>query len=278
MPFSFNPIKLINNFLYYLFIIILKLFCLQRTYAGTIETDPYQIYLSRSFINKSGIPSISAINSNNNAKWFDDYSTMSVSAKTEIGIINNLSGYSYSIREQSLYGSHHGTASRYTCLGFFCSWVNYALIENIDSTDSITYDLQFLQFWGEKIFKKDALELSPIIGVNLIKYNLIVKGLNNNSSYSDLFPLPIIGFKIKLILLNDFDLIYDLHYSNLINLNTSLKFVDSEFEIRNKISKFFYISFGNNTLFFNFRKSQESLNTKITTPQNSLYLKLVFLY
>ena len=267
-------IKIINFFL----ILIFQLFFSHFIYANTSESDPLQIYFSKSFLSSKSTPSIVAGNSSNTIKWFDDYPSMSVDQRNELGLINNSSGYSFSLREQTIHGSHLGTAAKYTCLGFFCSWVDYSLIGNLDSNDSITYDIQFIQFSGKRAFKTEVIEFSPLIGFNFINYDLIVSNSSNKVNNSGLLPLPFVGFNIKLLLPKKFEIIYDIHFFSLDYNNTHLKFLDSEFELRYKLSKFFQIGVGNNKLFFNFQYLSDSITKNLIIPINSKFIKIIFLY
>ena len=267
----------INNTPFFI-VIFLQLFFSGFACANTLESDSFQIYFSKSFSYSNTTPSIAASNSTDTIKWFDDFPSMSVDQRNEIGLINNSSGYSFSLREQTFHGSHSGTTAKYTCLGFFCSWVDYSLIGNLDSNDSITYDVQFLQLSGKKAFKNDIVEFAPLAGINFINYNLIISNSTGKVNNSALLPLPFVGFNLKLLLQKKFEVIYDIHFSNLNYNNTHLAFLDSEFEIRYKLSKFFQIGVGNNKQFFNFQSFSDSITKNLKIPYNSKFFKIIILY
>jgi hypothetical protein len=268
--------KIINNLFFIL--IFLQLFFSQFAYANSLESDLFQIYFSKSFSYSKTTPSIVAGNSTNTIKWFDDFPSMSVDQRNEIGLINNSSGYSFSLREQTVHGNHSGTTAKYICLGFFCSWVDYSLIGSLDSNDLITYDIQFLQLSGKKVFKNDAVEFSPLVGINFISYDLIISNSTNKVNDSGLLPLPFVGLNFKLLLPKKFEIIYDTHYSNIFYNNSYLKFVDSELELRYKLSKFIQIGIGKSKLFLNLHHSSGSLESDLLIPVQSSFIKLIFIY
>jgi len=203
---------------------------------------------------------------------------MSVDQRNEIGLINNSFGYSFSLREQTVHGSHSGTTSKYTCLGFFCSWVDYSLIGDLNSNDLITYDIQFIQFSGKKAFKVDIFEFAPLVGINFINYNLITSNSTKKVNNSGLLPLPFVGFNLKLLLPKKFEVIYDTHFSKINFNNTNLAFLDSEFEIRYKLLNFFQIGVGINKQFFNLHSFSESITKNLIIPYKSNFFKIIILY
>jgi len=269
-------LKLILHILHTICIIFILIS--RCAYASDLESQYYQIYISKSFINEYSTPSISASDSTSSAKWFDDYPSLSVGNKTEVGIINGSSDISFALRHQSVRGSHSGSTSKYTCFGVFCSWVDYSLIGNLESNDSIVYDIQFLQLWGAKTFKISALEISPLVGVNLIDANFDIAGAGNFYNLKETVPLPFIGFNIKYLLSKDIDLIYDMHFSEVDLQKIYLSFIDSEFEIRYNISKFWKIGVGSSRLFVNLKTFNGVLNSELNIPQHASFAKITFLY
>ena len=271
--YTFPPI----NHIKLLFDVASLLVC-SCIYASDIEQGEYQIYIAKSFTNENSKPSISANNSSVSVKWFDDYPSLTVGNKTEVGVINNLTDLSFASRHQSIRGNHLGSASKYICFGFFCSWVDDSLFGNLGSNDSIFYDIQFLQVWSTKTFKINALELSPVAGFNLIDSNFIISGIGNRYTLSETFPLPFIGYNIKYAISKEIELIYDMHFSEIDIQNTYLKFIDSEFELRYSMSKFWKIGIGTSKLFINLRLANGALNSELTIPQHASFFKIIFFY
>ena len=247
-------------------------------YASDIEQNKYQIYIAKSFIDEYSNPSISASKSSVSARWFDDYPSLTIGNKTEVGIINNLTDFSFLLRHQSIRGNHIGSASTYTCFGVFCSWVDYSLIGDLGFNDSIFYDIQFLQVWSARTFKLNSLELSPLAGLNLIDSNFIISGAGNRYNLAETLPLPFIGYNIKYAISKEIELIYDMHFSEIDLPNVYLKIIDSEFEFRYNISKFWKIGIGTSKLFVNLRWANEALNSELTIPQHSSFVKIIFFY
>jgi hypothetical protein len=201
-----------------------------------------------------------------------------VGNKTEVGFINDSSDISFALRHQSVRGSHTGSTSKYTCFGIFCSWVDYSLIGNLESNDSIIYDIQFLQLWGAKTFKISELEISPLVGINLIDANFNITGAGNFYNLKEIVPLPFVGYNIKYRLAKDIDVIYDMHFSEVDLQKIYLSFIDSEFEIRYNISKFWKIGVGNSRLFINLKTFNGVLNSELNIPQHASFAKITFLY
>jgi hypothetical protein len=267
-----------NKFKIFLIIYYFQFFFSQLIYANTLETNSFQLYFSKSFLYSESTPSIVANNPTNSIKWFDEYPTLTITEKNELGIIYNLTGYTFSLRDQSINGTHLGNTAKYTCLGFFCSWVDYSLISNLESNDSIIYDIQFTQLFARKKFSNNLIQFSPLAGINFINYDLIISNSNSKINNTSLLPLPFVGYNFKIFPSDNFEIIYDVHFSKLNYKNMSLKFIDNELELRYKLSKYFQFGIGINKLFLNFNHTSDTITSNLKIPHNAAFMKLLILY
>jgi hypothetical protein len=270
--------KMKNIFDGLLLIFFFHLFFCKLVFANTPETESFQIYFSKLVLYSGSTPTIVASNPTNSIKWFDDFPSILITEKNELGIANNTTGYTFSLRDQSIHGSHLGNTAKYTCLGFFCSWVDYSLISNLDTNDSIIYNIQLTQLFARKKFNNNPIEFSPLIGINFINYDLIISNSKSKVGNKSLFPMPFIGYNFKVLPSEMLEIIYDVHFSKLNFKNTSMEFVDTELEVRYKPSKYFQFGIGINNLFLNFKHSSDTITSNIKIPLDSKFVKLLFLY
>jgi len=211
-------------------------------------------------------------------KWFDDFPSQTSGTRTEVGLINKDSGYSFSFRDQTIRGRHLGEASRYSCFSVFCFWITDSIVSGLNKNSTIDYSINLQQIWVKKAFEFKYLEIGLLGGINNIKMNIDVSNSSNHSVMEGSLPLPFIGAKAKYPITEKLGLVYELHYSKLIKNGASLEYEDSELELTYQMMDFLIIAIGENKLKLNFKKQTKASNSSLNIPQHTPYLKISFLY
>jgi len=273
--FSKNIFNLNIKYIYFLVFIYSIII---NVYAETEKDDSYKFYISKTFSNQNSTPSITVDKTSALTKWFDDHPSQASGIRTEIGVENIKSGYTFSFRDQTINGSHLGAASKYSCFLFFCAWVDDSIVSGLNKSDEIDYRINMQQVWAKKAFDLKFLEVGLLGGINNIKMHLDISGASNHFILEGRVPLPFVGVSAKYQLTNKVALIYGLHYSKVSKDDTSLKFMDSELELTYQIMDSLLIAIGESQLIFNLKKQTDSSNLQLYIPQRTPYLKISLIF
>ena len=246
--------------------------------ADELKEKNYYFYISKTLSNQNSAPSISVEKASPAVKWFDDFPSQSSGARTEIGVINKESGYTFSFRDQTIQGKHLGAASKYSCFLFFCAWIDGSIVSGLNKSDEIDYSINMQQIWVKKTYDVKALDLSWIVGINNIKAEVDITGASNHLLMQGSTPIPFVGTNMNLQLAKKIELIYDLHYSKISRSGTSMLFMDTELELAYQLVDFLKLSIGENRLIFNVKKKSDSAIAELNIPQRTPYLKISLIY
>lgn len=258
--------------------ITLQLVLVFHAYADEVVEKKYSFYLSRTLLNSSSTPSFSLEKFNPAVKWFDDNPSQTSGTRTEIGVTNKESGYTFAVRDQTIQGKHLGAASKYSCFLFFCAWIDSSIVSGLNKSDEIDYRLKMQQYWVKKNYLTKTLDLSWIAGINNIQADVDITGAGNHFAMQGSTPIPFIGPNINYVFQKNFQLSYELHYSKLSKSGTSLLFMDSELEFAYQLLDFLKVSVGENRLTLNVKKKNLSSISELNIPQHTPYIKVSLIY
>jgi len=220
--------------------------------------------------------SIAASKSDVAAKWFDDRPSKTGREVYEFGLAlpwNMEFGYRY----RHIYGVHAGAASVYRCILKFCSWISSSVVTGLSTNDSIEYDIKNNQLWLTKPFLElGTLNISGLIGVNIIRANVEVSGAGQEDNRKITAPVPVVGGTFNYPLGSNFDVSGMLQYFQYSNNTVAGYFRDSSIDLNMKISKDLMASIGYGEYHVKINYTKTPTSASIDIPQRAPHLKISY--
>jgi hypothetical protein len=255
----------------YIFLILTSI-----SFNTIAQEDRYKPALSiQKLLNKSK-SSIEFERTDSNIKWFDDKNIYN-DDDLIYGLIIPLNYINFNYKRHVALGTHTGEALQETCIFLNCFWANESLLSELDNNEEVQYKIINNELWLDKPFyieNSGFITISPLIGVNILPIEFVIKGSGQQISKNATLPIPFWGVNIEKQLSKTIKVTGEFRHLNYDHGDWGVLYQNYQIGIEKKLTKHFDISVGLLKYRLNTKYNKNSKDAEFNLSLKSPFFKI----
>ena len=212
----------------------------------------------------------------NDIKWFDDKNIFT-DDDLIYGLIIPLNYINLNYKRHVAVGVHTGGTLQETCIFLNCFWANTSLLSGLDSNEEVLYKISNNELWIDKPFNikgTSSITVSPLVGVNVLPVEFVIKGSDRKISKNATLPIPFWGLNIEKKLSKTIKITGEFHHLDYDHGDWRVLYQNYQIGVEKHLTTNMDISIGYSKYHLNTKYGKNSKDVNFDLSLNSPFIKI----